>query len=236
LLTTEQIAREIALDFPAQSYVNLGIGLPQTIARYVTADQQLVFHSENGVLGVGSPAAAGQEDPDLIDAGKLPVTLVPGGSYFSHADSFALIRGGHLDFCVLGGFQVSANGDLANWTDGRGIPAVGGAMDLAVGARRTVIMMRHNGRNGETKLVTACTLPLTAPRCVARVYTELGIFEPNGDHMLVLALTSGVGRDEVAGRSGVELAFANEVLQLPRSTAAPIAYRRLSTERVSSAR
>jgi 3-oxoadipate CoA-transferase beta subunit len=216
----DELAREVALDLPPGSYVNLGIGLPQRVAGYVGGDRDVVFHSENGVIGVGPPARPGEEDGDLIDAGKLPVTLVKGGSYISHADSFALIRGGHLDYCIMGAFQVSTAGDLANWTDGEGVPAVGGAMDLAVGARRTAVMMWHTDPVGRAKLVAETTLPLTALRCVDRIYTDLGIFDPHGERFVVRALVQGVGIDEVRKLTAAPIAPADDLVALPRVSGA----------------
>lgn len=225
-LTDLAVGREIAIDLPVGAYVNLGIGLPQYVAHHVSSNRHVVFHAENGVIGLGGPAAPGEEDPDLIDAGKLPVSLARGGCYVSHADSFALIRGGHLDICVMGGFQVAVSGDLANWSDETSIPAVGGAMDLAVGAKRTVVMMRHNDRSGRPKLVESCSLPLTAAGCVDRVYTDLGIFHVAGDHLLVLGLAEGITHDEVIRRTGGRLAFADDLKRLPRAETDVLAFPR----------
>jgi 3-oxoadipate CoA-transferase, beta subunit len=215
-LTPEEIAREVALELPDGSYVNLGIGMPQLVAGHVPSDRELVFHSENGVLGVGPRAAEGEEDWDLIDAGKVPVMLLSGGSYLSHSDSFALIRGGHLDFSVIGGLQVSAAGDLANWSTGEGIPGVGGAMDLARGAKRVYVLMRHTTKDGVPKIVPHCTLPLTGRRVVARVFTELGIFEPTGDSLLAHALARDVDLAEVQRCTAVPVRTIADVLELPR--------------------
>ncbi|MCD0505972.1 3-oxoacid CoA-transferase subunit B, partial [Bordetella petrii] len=172
--TREQLARRVAHDIPDGSYVNLGIGMPVLVAAHLPADREIVLHSENGILGMGPPPAPGQANHNLINAGKQPVTLLTGGSFFHHADSFAMMRGGHLDICVMGGMQVSAEGDLANWSLGRPgqPPAVGGAMDLAVGARRVYIMMEHNAKDGSPKIVQHCTLPLTGAGVVSRVYTD----------------------------------------------------------------
>lgn len=169
----------LADDIPAGAYVNFGIGLPGRVAAFLDPAREIVVHSENGILGIGPPPAPGQEDWALIDPGKSPVTLVRGGAFVDHVDSFTIIRGGHLDIAILGAFQVSAAGDLANWTSG-GMPAVGGAMDLAVGAREVWILMRHRTPGGASKLVPTCTLPLTARRCVTRIYTDEGLFTPTG--------------------------------------------------------
>jgi 3-oxoadipate CoA-transferase beta subunit len=175
------MAARIARDIPEGAVVNLGIGMPTLVANHLPVDREVLLHSENGVLGMGPAPADGDEDWDLINAGKQPVTLREGGSFFHHADSFSLMRGGHLDLCVLGAFQVSAQGDLANWHTGApdSIPAVGGAMDLAIGAKRTVVMMEHLTKSGESKLVPQCTYPLTGIGCVRRVYTDLAVIELN---------------------------------------------------------
>ena len=178
----DQIAARIARDIPEGAVVNLGIGMPTLVANHLPPEREILLHSENGILGMGPAPAPGKEDWDLINAGKQPVTLLTGGSYFHHADSFALMRGGHLDICVLGAFQVSRFGDLANWHTGAAdaIPAVGGAMDLAVGAKQTFVMMEHQTKQGESKLVERCTYPLTGVRCVRRVYTDLAVIELDG--------------------------------------------------------
>ena len=179
--TRDEMAARIAQDIPEGAVVNLGIGMPTLVANHLPVDREILLHSENGVLGMGPAPADGDEDWDLINAGKQPVTLREGGSFFHHADSFSLMRGGHLDLCVLGAFQVSARGDLANWHTGApdSIPAVGGAMDLAIGAKRTVVMMEHLTKSGESKLVPQCTYPLTGIGCVRRVYTDLAVIELN---------------------------------------------------------
>ena len=192
----DELARRVARDIPDGAYVNLGIGQPTAVANHIPPGREIILHSENGILGMGPAPAAGQEDYDLINAGKQPVTLRPGGAVFHHADSFAMMRGGHLDVCVLGAFQVSVTGDLANWSTGEpgAIPAVGGAMDLAVGARQTWVMMDLLTKTGESKIVARCTYPLTAIGCVRRIYTDLASFEctPRGlrliDHVDGLAL------------------------------------------------
>ena len=171
----EELAKRVAQDIHDGAYVNLGIGQPTLVANHIPAGREVILQSENGILGMGSAPAAGLEDYDLINAGKQPVTLLPGGAYFHHADSFGMMRGGHLDICVLGAFQVSATGDLANWSTGEAgaIPAVGGAMDLAVGARQTWVMMDLLTKQGASKIVTQCTYPLTGVACVKRIYTDL---------------------------------------------------------------
>ena len=195
--TKDELAKRVAQDIHDGAYVNLGIGMPTQVANHIPADTEVVLHSENGILGMGPAPAAGQEDFDLINAGKQPVTLLPGGSYFHHADSFSMMRGGHLDICVLGAFQVSSTGDLANWSTGEpgSIPAVGGAMDLAIGAKQTWVMMDLLTKKGESKVVHECTYPLTGIGCVKRIYSDLATLEctPQGlkliDKVEGLALT-----------------------------------------------
>ena len=182
-LSTDELAAVIGHDIPAGSYVNLGIGQPTKIADYLPVDssgnQTVILHTENGMLGMGPTATGDDIDPDLTNAGKVPVTELPGASYFHHADSFAMMRGGHLDVCVLGAYQVAANGDLANWHTGKpeDIPAVGGAMDLAIGAKDVYVMMTLFTKKGESKLVQTCTYPLTGVACVSRVYTDYATFD-----------------------------------------------------------
>ncbi len=175
----DEMAQRVARDIPPGAVVNLGIGLPTLVANHIEREREVLLHSENGVIGIGPTPPAGEEDYDLINAGKEPVTLLPGGAYFHHTDSFAMMRGGHLDICVLGAFQVAATGDLANWHTGAtgAIPAVGGAMDLAVGARATWVMMELLTKSGECKLVPHCTYPLTGVACVSRVYTDVAVFD-----------------------------------------------------------
>lgn len=177
-LRADQIAALVARDIPAGASVNLGIGLPTKVANHLLPEQNVMLHTENGMLGMGPEARGNQIDPDLINAGKIPVTELPGASYFHHADSFAMMRGGHLDICVLGAYQVSARGDLANWHTGQAddIPAVGGAMDLALGARQTFVMMYLLSRDGTAKVVSQCSYPLTGLTCVSRIYTDLAVF------------------------------------------------------------
>jgi len=200
------MARMAAADIPAGAYVNLGIGQPTLVADYLDEAAGVTLHTENGMLGMG-PAAHGDEiDPDLINAGKIPVTELPGASYFHHADSFAMMRGGHLDVCVLGAFQVSTDGDLANWHTGEpgAIPAVGGAMDLAIGAKQTWVMMTLFAKDGAAKLVDHCTYPLTARQCVTRIYTDHGVFELTGGQVR-LREPFGATRAELAERLGFDL-------------------------------
>jgi 3-oxoadipate CoA-transferase, beta subunit len=181
------LAQIVASDIPAGSFVNLGIGLPTKVSNHLAPDSGVMLHTENGMLGMGPEAHGDQIDPDLINAGKIAVTELPGASYFHHADSFAMMRGGHLDICVLGAYQVSASGDLANWHTGKAddIPAVGGAMDLAIGAKQTFVMMNLLSRDGTPKLVRRCTYPLTAVACVDRVYTDLAVFLVTADGVVV---------------------------------------------------
>lgn len=189
-LSKDQIARRIAQDIPHGSVVNLGIGQPTKVANFLTPASEVVLHTENGMLGMGPEAHGTDVDPDLINAGKIPVTEVPGASFFHHADSFAMMRGGHLDVCVLGAYQVSANGDLANWHTGEpdAIPAVGGAMDLAIGAKQTFVMMSLLTKDGRSKLVGECGYPLTGVGCVSRVYTERAVFDIEPDGVVVREL------------------------------------------------
>ena len=203
----DQMAQRVAADIPDGAVVNLGIGLPTLVANHLPADREVILHSENGVLGMGPAPAEGEEDFDLINAGKQPVTLKAGGCFFHHADSFAMMRGGHLDVCVLGAFQVSATGDLANWHTGApdAIPAVGGAMDLAIGARRTLVMMEHLTKAGQSKLVEACSYPLTAIGCVARVYTDLAVIDITPDGPAVLDIVEGLSFAELQAVTAIAL-------------------------------
>jgi 3-oxoadipate CoA-transferase beta subunit len=203
----DQMAARVARDIPEGAYVNLGIGLPTMVANHLPKDREVLLHSENGVLAMGPAPAPGAEDPDLINAGKQPVTLLPGGAYFHHADSFAMMRGGHLDFCVLGAFQVSLRGDLANWHTGApdAIPAVGGAMDLAIGAKHVFVMMEHVTKDGRSKIVERCTYPLTGVRCVNRIYTDLAVIDVTPDGLAVVDMVDGLAFDELARVTGVPL-------------------------------
>ena len=192
--TRDQLAARVARDIPEGAYVNLGIGLPTLVANHLAKDKEIFLHSENGLLGMGPAPAPGDEDPDLVNAGKQPVTLLTGGAYFHHADSFAMIRGGHIDICVLGAFQVSVDGDLANWHTGEPdtIPAVGGAMDLAVGAKKVFVMMEHVTKKGEPKIVERCTYPLTGRRCVSRIYTDLAVLDVTPAGLSLVDIVDGL--------------------------------------------
>ena len=208
--TRDEIAQHVARDIPEGCYVNLGIGLPTLVANHLEASKDIFLHSENGILGMGPAPAPGEEDGDLINAGKLPVTLLTGGTYFHQADSFAMMRGGHLDICVLGAFQVSRTGDLANWHTGApdAIPAVGGAMDLATGAKRVFVMMEHQTKTGESKIVDRCTYPLTGMRCVSRVYTDLAVIDITDDGLMVRDMAPRLTLDELQRITGVPLRAA----------------------------
>ena len=175
--TKDEIAKKIANEFPHGSYVNLGIGMPELVSKFVDESKEIIYHSENGLLGMGPPANENELDFELINAGKKPVTILPGGSYCHHADSFSMIRGGHIDYCVLGAMEVSEGGDLANWTTGKGIPAVGGAMDLVVGAKNVFVMSQHTTKDGSPKFLKNCSLPLTGKSVVTRVYSNLAILD-----------------------------------------------------------
>lgn len=210
-LSREAMARRLAQDIPDGSYVNLGIGMPVLVAAQLPAGREIVLHSENGILGMGPPPAEDRIDLDLINAGKQPVTLLDGGAYFHHADSFAMMRGGHLDICVLGAFQVSQHGDLANWHTGApdAIPAVGGAMDLAIGAKDVFVMMELQTREGQSKLVDVCTYPLTGVRCVSRVYTDVAVFDIRADGVTVIDMFGETTADELLSLTGLPLKFSN---------------------------
>jgi len=206
-ISRDQMAARVARDIPQGAYVNLGIGLPTLVANHLPAGSEVVLHSENGILGMGPAPAQGQEDYDLINAGKQPVTLLPGGAFFHHADSFAMMRGGHLDICVLGAFEVSARGDLANWHTGApdAIPAVGGAMDLAIGAKKTWVMMDHLTKSGQSKLVEHCGYPLTGIGCVSRIYTDLAVIDVTPDGLRVVELFNGLCLDDLQRLGGAPL-------------------------------
>lgn len=203
----DEIAQRVARDIPSGAYVNLGIGLPTLVANHLDPSKEVLLHSENGILGMGPAPQAGAEDEDLINAGKQPVTLLTGGAYFHHADSFSMMRGGHLDICVLGAFQVSQHGDLANWHTGApdAIPAVGGAMDLAIGAKRVFVMMELQTKSGESKLVERCTYPLTGVACVSRVYTDLAVIDITPDTLVVRELAEGLSVQELERIVGLSL-------------------------------
>ena len=207
-LTRRQVAWRVAQDIVDGAYVNLGIGMPELVANYIPEGREIVFHSENGILGMGPEPGANEADYDLINAGKKPVTLLPGGSFFHHADSFAMVRGGHIDICVLGAFQISACGDLANWSTGGAdaVPAVGGAMDLAVGARRVFVMTDHNTKTGDAKLVERCSYPLTGPGVVDTVYTDIAVIDVTADGLRVREKIDGISFADLQARTGAKLA------------------------------
>ena len=202
-----EMAARVAADIPDGAVVNLGIGLPTLVANHLPAGREVVLHSENGVIGMGPAPAEGDEDFDLINAGKQPGTLLPGGSLFHHADSFAMMRGGHLDVCVLGAFQVSGNGDLANWHTGAAdaIPAVGGSMDLPIGAKKTYVMMEHTTKSGEKRVVDRCTYPLTGIGCVARIYTDLAVLDVTPSGLAVREMAEGVTLEALQALTGATL-------------------------------
>ena len=205
--TKEQLAQRVARDIFDGAYVNLGIGMPTLVANHLPPGIEVILHSENGILGMGPAPAAADEDFDLINAGKQPVTLLPGGAYFHHADSFAMMRGGHLDICVLGAFQVSATGDLANWSTGEpdAIPAVGGAMDLAIGARQTWVMMDLLTKQGQSKVVSACTYPLTGIGCVKRIYSDLATLECTPQGLKLIDKVDGLDHAELEKLVGLPI-------------------------------
>ena len=207
--TKDELAARVARDIPEGATVNLGIGQPTLVANHIPTTLEILLHSENGILGMGPAPAAGQEEYDLINAGKQPVTLLPGGAFFHHADSFAMMRGGHLDICVLGAFQVSATGDLANWHTGEpgAIPAVGGAMDLAIGAKQTWVMMDLLTKQGQSKLVSQCSYPLTGIGCVKRVYTDLATLACTANGLLVIDMVPGLTLEALSELIGLPLAL-----------------------------
>lgn len=213
--TKDQLAQRVARDIHDGAYVNLGIGMPTLVANHLPAGLEVLLHTENGILGMGPAPAEGQEDYDLVNAGKQPVTLLPGGSYFHHADSFAMMRGGHLDICVLGAFQVSAHGDLANWHTGEkdAIPAVGGAMDLAIGAKQTWVMMDLLTKKGESKVVAQCGYPLTGIACVKRIYSDLATFECSSQGLLLIDAVDGLTQAELEKLIGLPIRGLKKELQ-----------------------
>ncbi|MGY5885508.1 3-oxoacid CoA-transferase subunit B [Modestobacter lacusdianchii] len=215
-LSDVAVARRVARDIPDGAYVNLGIGMPILVGDVVGPDKEIVYHSENGILGMGPAPAPGEEDRELINAGKQPVTLLPGGCYFHHTDAFVMMRGGHIDISVLGAFQVSESGDLANWiTDLATMPpAVGGAMDLAVGAKRVLVMTTHTTRDGRPKLLPACSYPLTAARVVDRVYTDLAVLDVGPAGFVVREMAPGLTRTELQSVTAARLDFADDVGEL----------------------
>jgi 3-oxoadipate CoA-transferase beta subunit len=206
----EQLAQRVAQDIHDGAYVNLGIGMPTLVANHLPAGIEVILHSENGILGMGPAPAAGHEDYDLINAGKQPVTMLAGGAYFHHADSFSMMRGGHLDICVLGAFQVSATGDLANWHTGEkdAIPAVGGAMDLAIGAKQTWVMMDLLTKKGESKVVAQCSYPITGIACVKRIYSELATLECTPNGLKLIDMVEGLTHAELEKMLGLPIAAA----------------------------
>jgi 3-oxoadipate CoA-transferase, beta subunit len=201
--TLDQMAARAAADIPEGAFVNLGIGLPERVADHIPPDREIILHSENGILGMGPRPAAEDEDMELINAGKKPVTLVAGGAFFHHADSFAMIRGAHIDICVLGAFEVACNGDIANWSSGSdGVPAVGGAMDLAAGARQVRVLTLHNTKAGAPKLVERITLPATGRGVVGRVYTDIAVLDPEGNGFRLVDLAPRITLADVLQRTG----------------------------------
>jgi 3-oxoadipate CoA-transferase, beta subunit len=206
-LNREQMASRVARDIPNGAYVNLGIGLPTRVADALPKSLEVILHTENGLLGMGPAPSKGQEDWDLINAGKQAVTALPGAAFFHHADSFSMMRGGHLDICVLGAFQVSEKGDLANWHTGApdAIPAVGGAMDLAIGAKKTWVMMEHVTKDGEHKIVKSCTYPLTGKACVSRIYTDLAVIDVTPNGLVAVEIFAGLTLDELADLTGAPI-------------------------------
>jgi len=205
--TRQQMAQRLALDIPDGSYVNLGIGMPEMVAQYIPEGREAIYHVENGLLGMGPAPAPGTEDPELINAGKKPVTAIAGAAYFHHADSFTMIRGRHIDLCVLGAMQVAENGDLANWSTGEpgAIPAVGGAMDLVAGVKTIFVLTQHNTRDGDPKILESCTYPLTGEGVVDRIYTDLAVIDVTENGLVVTELAPGVSYAEVQERSGATL-------------------------------
>ncbi len=206
-LSRDQMAERAAQDIPDGSYVNLGIGIPELVASHVPEGREFIYHTENGLLGMGPSPAPGQGEPELINAGKKRVTALPGASYFHHADSFTMIRGGHLDLCVLGALQVSERGDLANWSTGApdAIPAVGGAMDLVAGVKTIFVITQHVTRDGKPKLVRECSYPLTSLRCVDRIFTNLAVIDVTERGFQLVELAPGVSYEHVADRTGAPL-------------------------------
>ena len=211
-LSNAQIAWRAAQDLPDGAYVNLGIGFPEMIAKFKPEGREVIYHTENGVLDFGEAPPAGQEDWDLINAGKKAVTLKPGAAFFNHADSFAMVRGGHLDVAILGAYEVAENGDLANWSTGpKGVPAVGGAMDLVHGAKRVAVITDHVTKHGQPKLVERCTLPLTGVGCVTRVYTSLAVIDIEGGRFVLREKLPGISLEQLQAVTGAELVVSGNV-------------------------
>ncbi|GJM23776.1 MAG: 3-oxoadipate CoA-transferase subunit B [Phycisphaerae bacterium] len=208
----EEMAARLAQDIPNGSYVNLGIGIPELVAKFVPEGKTFIYHTENGLIGMGPSPEAGQGDPELINAGKRQVTAMPGAAYFHHADSFVMIRGGHIDLCVLGALQVAQNGDLANWSTGQpdAIPAVGGAMDLVAGVKSIYVITQHSTKQGEPKLVESCTYPLTGLGVVDRIYTNLAVIDVTPDGFAVTELSPGVDFEDVQNQTGASLSDIRE--------------------------
>ena len=206
-LSRDEMAQRVAMDIADGSYVNLGIGIPELITQFVPDGREFIYHTENGLLGMGPSPAEGEGEPELINAGKRQVTALPGASYFQHPDSFAMIRGGHLDLCVLGALQVASNGDLANWSTGGpdAIPAVGGAMDLVAGVKSVYVITQHCTKTGDPKLIEACTYPLTGPGVVNRIYTDLAVIDITAEGFQLVELSPGVSFEYVAERTGAKL-------------------------------
>ena len=203
----DEMAQRAALDIPDGAYVNLGIGIPEKIAQHVPEGREVIYHTENGLLGMGPAPEPGQQDPELINAGKKPVTAIPGAAFFHHADSFSMIRGGHIDICVLGAMQVASNGDLANWSTGAvdAIPAVGGAMDLVAGVKTIYVITQHCTKTGEPKLLKQCSYPLTGQAVVSRIYTELAVIDVTPTGFRLVELAPGIDFDYVQERTGAPI-------------------------------
>jgi 3-oxoacid CoA-transferase B subunit len=215
-LTREQIAQRAAFELPDGAYVNLGWGIPNLIAAYVPPEFTVYFHSENGILGMGPRAAAGEEDYDLVDAMKVPVTLIPGAAFFSQVDAHVMTRGGHLDICILGGLQVSAKGDLANWRvpGAKGAGGIGGAMDISVGAQRLIVTMEHNAKDGSPKIVNSCTYPLTAVECVSTIITDLAVLDVTPEGLLLREIAPGTTPQEVQKHTEPKLRYAGKLPEM----------------------
>jgi len=205
--STKEMAQKVAMDIHDGAYVNLGIGIPEMVAAYIPEGREVIYHTENGLLGMGKVAETGSEDYELVNAGKKYVTAIPGAAYFHHADSFAMIRGGHIDICVLGAFQVSEEGDLANWSTGdtNDIPAVGGAMDLVAGVKTIFVITQHSTKSGEPKIVKKCSYPLTGKRVVSRIYTNLSILDVVEGKLFVKEMAPGVNFDYLQGKTEARL-------------------------------
>jgi 3-oxoacid CoA-transferase B subunit len=215
-LKREQIARRAALELPDGAFVNLGWGIPNLIAAYVPPEFSVYFHSENGILGMGPRAAAGEEDFDLVDAMKVPVTLIPGAAFFSQVDAHVMTRGGHLDICILGGLQVSEKGDLANWRvpGAKGAGGIGGAMDISVGAKRLIVTMEHNAKDGSPKIVNTCTYPLTAIQCVNTIITDLAVLEVTPEGLQLRETAPGMTPDDVQRHTQPKLRYTGKVPEM----------------------